>query len=109
MINGNVSEKVQEFNASEQAFSLMNSVKGTPAYVIKILFDVLVTVKQLEIPKFFIKLSSDDLKWNELVSVINDLYKLDIEKILRIQLIITDVACQILIQFLPQGISSTEK
>ena len=51
MINGNVSEKIQEFNASEQAFSLMNSVKGTPAYVIKILFDVLVTVKQLEVPK----------------------------------------------------------
>ena len=109
MINGNVSEKVQEFIASEQAFSLMNSVKGTQAYVIKILFDVLVTVKQLEIPKCFIKLSSDDLKWNELVSIISDLYKLDIEKILRIQLIITDVACQILIQFLPQGISSTEK
>lgn len=108
MINGNVSEKVQEFIASEQAFSLMNSVKGTSAYVIKILFDVLVMVKQLEIPKFFITFSSDDLKWNELISIINDLHKLDIEKILRIQLIITDVASQILIQFLPQGISSTE-
>ena len=108
MINGNVSEKVQEFIASEQAFSLMNSVKGTSAYVIKILFDVLVMVKQLEIPKFFITFSSNDLKWNELISIINDLHKLDIEKILRIQLIITDVASQILIQFLPQGISSTE-
>lgn len=74
IINGNVSEKAQELIASEQAFSLMNSVKGTPAYVIKILFDVLVTVKQLEIPKFFIKVSSNDLKWNELVSIINDLY-----------------------------------
>ena len=34
-------------------------------------------VKQLGVPKCFTALSSTDLKWNELVSVINELYKPD--------------------------------
>ena len=55
----------------------MNSIKETPAYWKKFLFDVLVMVKQLGVPTFFMTLSSSDLKWNELVLIINKLHKLD--------------------------------
>ena len=53
----------------------MNYIKGTPAYWKKFLFDVLAMVKQLGIPTFFMTLSSADLKWNELISIINKLNK----------------------------------
>ena len=53
----------------------MNCIKGTPAYWKKFLFDVLAMVKQLGIPTFFMTLSSADLKWNELISIINKLNK----------------------------------
>ena len=53
----------------------MICIKGTPAYWKKFLFDVLTMVKQLVIPTFFMALSSADLKWNELISIINKLNK----------------------------------
>ena len=77
MFSGNFNEKVNEFIANDQAFTFMNSIKGTPAYWKKFLFDVLTMVKQLGAPTFFMTLSSADLKWNELVSIINKLHNLD--------------------------------
>ena len=58
----------------------MNSIKGTPAYWKKFLFDVLAMVKELGVPTFFMRLPSADLKWNELVSIINKLHKLDMSE-----------------------------
>ena len=58
----------------------MNSIKGTPAHWTKFLFDVLAMVKQFGVPTFSMTLSSADLKWNELVSIINKLHKLDISE-----------------------------
>ena len=78
MLSSNFNEKVKEFIASDQAFTFMNSIKGTPAFSKKFLFDVLAMVKQLGVPTFFMTLSSADLKWNELVSIINKLHKLRI-------------------------------
>ena len=52
----------------------MNSIKGTTAYWKKFLCYVLAMVKQLGVPAFFMTLSSADLKWNELVSIINKLH-----------------------------------
>ena len=43
-------------------------------------FDVLAMVKQLVVPTFFMTLSSADLKWNELVSIINNLHKLNLSE-----------------------------
>ena len=40
----NFNEKIKEFTASDQAFTFMNSIKGTPAYWKKFLFDVLAMV-----------------------------------------------------------------
>ena len=37
-------------------------------------------VKQLGVPTFFITLSADDFKWNELVSIINKLHKFDLSE-----------------------------
>ena len=39
----------------------------------KFLLDVLAMVKQLGCPIFFVKLSSADLRWNELVSIISEI------------------------------------
>ena len=80
MLSSNFNEKVKEFIASDQAFTFMNSIKGTPAFSKKFLFDVLAMVKQLGVPTFFMTLSSADLKWNELVSIINKLHKLNMSE-----------------------------
>ena len=52
MLSNNFNEKVQEFIASDQAFTFMHSIKGTPAYWKKFLFDILAILKQLGVPTF---------------------------------------------------------
>ena len=47
MLSSNFNEKIKEFIASDQAFTFMNSIKGTPVYWKKFLFDVLAMVKQV--------------------------------------------------------------
>ena len=79
VLGSNFNEKVKEFIASDQAFTFMNT-KGTPAYGKKFLFDVLAMVKQLGVPTFFMTLPSTDLKWNELVSIVNKLHKLNMSE-----------------------------
>ena len=59
--------------ANNEAYSFMNTVKGTPAYWKRFLFEVLAMVKQLGLPTFFMTLSCADLRWNELVSIISKL------------------------------------
>ena len=71
MLSSNFNEKIKVFIASDQAFTFMNSIMKTPAYWKKFLFGVLAMVNQLGVPTFFMSLSSADLKWNELVSIIN--------------------------------------
>ena len=45
ILNSNINEKVKKFIASDQAFTFMSSIKGTPTYWKKFLFDVLAMVK----------------------------------------------------------------
>ena len=47
----------------------MSSVKGTPAYWKKFLFEVLAMVKQVGLPTFFMMLSCADLQWDKLISI----------------------------------------
>ena len=51
---------VQRFAASDSAFSFMSSVRGTPAYWERFLYDVLAIVKQLRISTYFLTLSCAD-------------------------------------------------
>ena len=67
MLSRNFKETVQHFIASDEAFSFMNTVKGTPAYWKKFLHEVLAIVKQLGLPTFFLALSCADLRWNKLI------------------------------------------
>ena len=69
---------MQEFIAKDKAFSFMSTIKGTPAYWEKFLHQVLAMVKQLGTPTFFLTLSCADLRWNELISIIFKLKRLDI-------------------------------
>ena len=70
MLSRDFKETVQQFIASDEAFSFMNTIKGTPAYWKKSLHEVLAMVKQLGLPTFFFTLSCADLRWNELISKI---------------------------------------
>ena len=60
LLSSNFNEKVKEF--IHQAFTFMNSIKGTPAYWKKFLFDLLAMVRQLGMPTFSMTLSSTDFK-----------------------------------------------
>ena len=65
MLSCNFNENIEDFITSYQVFIFMNSIKGIPAYW-----------KHLSI--FFMTLSSADLKWSELVFIINKLNKLNL-------------------------------
>ena len=80
MLCSNFKEKVKGFIASDQAFTFMSGIKGAPAYWKKFSFDVLAMVRLLGCPTFFMTLSSADLRWNELVSIISDISKLQLSE-----------------------------
>ena len=73
MLSQNFSERVKSFVVKDEAYHFMNTIKGTPAYWKKFLYEVLAMVKQLGLPTFFMTLSCADLHWNELISVISTL------------------------------------
>ena len=56
-VKQNYKESVKRLLSSENAYSFMSSVKGTPAYWKQFLFEVLAMVKQLEMPNYFLTLS----------------------------------------------------
>ena len=64
---------IERFVASDNAFSFMSSVKRTPAYWQQFLYDVLAMVKQLGIPTYFLAFSCVDLRWEDLLYIINKL------------------------------------
>ena len=76
-LSKNFKATIQQFVAQDKAYGFMYSIRGTPAYWKKFLFEVLAMVKQLGIPTFFMTLSCADLRWNELVEIISKLNKLD--------------------------------
>ena len=73
MLSSNFQETVTSFIAKDEVYNFMNTIKGTPAYWKRFLFEVLGMVKQLDLPTFFMTLSCADLRWNELVEIITKL------------------------------------
>lgn len=73
MLSKNFKEKVKSFVANNEAYNFMSSIKGTPAYWKKFLYEVLAMVKQLGLPTFFMTLSCADLRWPDLPSIISKL------------------------------------
>ena len=80
MLSANFKDTVKSFIAKDEGYSFMNTVKGTPAYWQRFLFEVLAMVKQLGLPTFFLTLSCADLRWNELVSIISKLNGLNLSE-----------------------------
>ena len=72
-------EKVKYFLASDQAFSFMNTIKGTPAYWKIYKSEILAMMKQLGIPTFFLTLSCADLRWNKILAIIWKLNEADFD------------------------------
>ena len=79
-VNSNFKRAIEWFVASDNAFSFMSSVKGTPAYWKQFLYDVLAMVKQLGIPTYFLILSCAELRWEELPYIINKLNNLGLSE-----------------------------
>ena len=75
LLSQNFSESVKSFIVKDEAYHFMSTIKGTPAYWKKFLYEVLAMVKQLGLPTFFMTLSCADLHWNELISIIATLNK----------------------------------
>ena len=73
MLSENFKERVKNFVVNEEAYTFMNSVKGSAAYWKNMLSDVLAMVRQLGIPSFFMTLSCADLRWKELIYIISKL------------------------------------
>ena len=55
-VKNDFKKTVERFVASDNAFSFMNSVKGTPTYWKQFLYSVLAMVRQLGIPTYFLPL-----------------------------------------------------
>ena len=53
-VKQNYKESVKRLLSSENAYSFMRSVKGTPAYWKQFLFEVLAMAKQLRIPTYHV-------------------------------------------------------
>ena len=70
MLSHDFSDTVKSFIASDEAYHFMNTIKGTPAYWNKFLYEVLAMVKQLGISTLFMTLSCADLHWNDIISII---------------------------------------
>ena len=75
-VKQNYKESVKRLLSSENAYSFMSSVKGTPVYWKQFLFEVFAMVKQLGIPTYFLTISCADLRWNEFPYIINKLNNL---------------------------------
>ena len=68
---------IQQFIAQDKAYSFISSIKDTPAYWKKILFEVLAMVKQLGLSTISMTFSCADILWNELLEIISKLNRLD--------------------------------
>ena len=80
MLSRNFKESVKSLVAKDEDYNFMNTIKGTPAYWKRFLFEVLAMVKQLGLPTFFMTLSCADLRWDELVSIISKLNGLNLSE-----------------------------
>ena len=69
-LSQNFKETISNLVANDNAYSFMNNLKGTPAYWKRFLYEVLAMVKQLGLPTFFHTLSCADLRWSEIVEII---------------------------------------
>ena len=78
IVKSNFKGIMARFVASDGTFSVMNLVNGTPAYWKHFFYDVMVMVKQLKIPTYFLTLSCADLRWEELPYIINKLNNLSL-------------------------------
>ena len=72
-VSQNFKETISGLIANDDAYNFTNQLKGTPAYWKRFLLEVLAMVKQLGLPTYFMTLSCADLRWNELVDIIQKL------------------------------------
>ena len=62
MLTNNFPDTVSSFLSKDDAYEFMGTIKGTPTYWKKFLYEVLAMVDQLGLPTLFMTLSRADLK-----------------------------------------------
>ena len=78
MLTENLKETVDQFITSNEAFGIINSIKGTPAYLKKLFTWSFTYVQATCSSKVILTLSCADLMWNGIISIIS---KLDPEEL----------------------------
>ena len=68
------SESLQSIVKTDQAFKLLKTVRGSPAYFQSFFYDLLAMIRQLGVPCFFMTLSAADMQWPELLQQIAKQY-----------------------------------
>ncbi|XP_066911584.1 uncharacterized protein [Clytia hemisphaerica] len=69
-LSQNFKETISNLIANDDAFRFMNNLKGTPAYWKRFLYETLAMVKQLGLPTWFMSFSCADLRWPEIIEII---------------------------------------
>ena len=69
-LSQNFKETISNLIANDDAFSFMSNLKGSPAYWKKFLYETLAMVKQLGLPTWFMTLSCADLRWPDIIEII---------------------------------------
>ena len=75
MLNKYFKETIRQYIANDKAHNFM---KGTPTYYKKCMHEVMVMVKQLGAPTFFLTLSCEALRWNGVSFAISKVNGIDI-------------------------------
>ena len=69
-LSQNFKETISNLIANDDAFRFMNNLKGTPAYWKRFLYETLAMIKQLGLPTWFMSFSCADLRWPEIIEII---------------------------------------
>ena len=68
---GEIKNNINKFLSSDLGIHFMKSVRGSPAYYHKLLLELLAMVRTLGPCTYFVTLSSADLKWPDMLSILS--------------------------------------
>ena len=55
---------------TDKAYTFLKNVRGSPAYLQRVQYEVLAMIRQLGIPTFFFTLSAADIQWPDVIQTI---------------------------------------
>ena len=61
---------ISDMIRKDYAYHFLKSVRGSPAYFQRVMYDVLGMIRQLGIPTWFLTLSAADMQWPDVIQTI---------------------------------------